>query len=297
MCVLNNSFDKNIIRFFFNLYRFWHDKDFPKRYGASWAVITGASDGIGRSYAFKLAERNMNVFLISRSEVKLQNVAQEIEELYCVKTKCYPMDCSTLSNPASFAKLKNEIDALDVGLLVNNVGIMYEKLQYFLTVPKQLLTKIIDLNIHATVLMTNLVLPQMVSRKNGAIINLSSSASINPTPLMTTYSAAKSFVRDFTIALEYEYASQGITMQVIHPSFVSTNMTYMPKSGLTVPSPDTFVESAIRTLGVSRSNYGYWVHGILGVFVLETIPLFLHLYGSLHFNPVYWSRMTGVQCG
>ena len=71
--------------FLWHVYRFWHNKDFPIQYGGKWAVITGGSDGIGRSYALKLAERNMNVLLISRCEAKLRKVTEEIEKMHGVE--------------------------------------------------------------------------------------------------------------------------------------------------------------------------------------------------------------------
>lgn len=236
----------------------------------------------------------MNLFLISRNSTKLLKVAHDINQLYPrVDVKCYPLDCATLTDVTVYDKLQNELEVLDVGVLVNNVGIMYEKLQYFLTVETQRLKSIVDLNIHATILMTKMLLPQMVTRQKGAIINLGSVSCLQPTPLMTSYSASKSFINDFTIALQYEYASSGITIQVVNPSYVSTNMTYHSRPSLLVPDPFTFVESSIRTLGVSRKTNGYWTHGLMAG-MIACLPLSMHLFGCLHINNRHWSSMTGV---
>ena len=176
------------------------------------------------------------------------------------------MDLSELlMDEAKYESLKSEFETLDIGVLVNNVGRMYEKLQYFLTVPKEDLDSIIRTNLSTTIQISRLVLPQMVRRRKGAVINIGSGACVQPVPLMTTYTATKKCIDDFTVALEYEYAPMGIFVQVIQPFYVSTNMTNRAKPNFLLLDPDVFVESAIRTVGVSRRNYGYWSHGIFGL--------------------------------
>ena len=274
--------------------RLWYTKDFSSKYGGNWAVITGASDGIGRSYAFQLAERKMNVFLISRNLNKLKNVADEIESKYNVCTRSYPMDLCDISHPDKYDQLKRELELIDVGILVNNVGVMYDRLQYFLTVPKERQLQIINLNITSTVLMTYMLLPQMVGRNKGALINVSSGASVHPTPLMTTYSASKHFVDSFTDALQYEYSSYGIVMQAVKPFYVSTNMTYRGKPNFFLVHPDVYVRSALCMLGSTHRTYGYWAHGIFGV-VGELMPGWFYRFCSLYVNPYLWSFLTGVK--
>ena len=106
----------------------------------------------------------MNIFLISRSAHKLQKVAHEIHSAHAVETKCYPLDLTELSQPQIYDKLHHELSNIDVGVLVNNVGVMYDTLQWFLTVPRERLTQIVQLNISATLLLTHMVLPQMVRK-------------------------------------------------------------------------------------------------------------------------------------
>lgn len=275
--------------------RLWHSKDFPKVYKGKWAVITGASEGIGRSYAIKLAGRKMNVVLISRSMEKLQLVADEIRSKHgeSVETICFPLDMCKLRDDAIYGKLKKQLDELDVGILVNNVGFFFERLQYFLTVPKETHQKVVDLNISTVVAMTQMVLPQMIERRRGAIINIGSGASVKPTPLMSSYSAAKTFVDDFSRVVQREYADKGLTVQCIQPFYVSTNMTHQAKPNFFVVHPDTYVEGAITTLGYSNRNYGYWTHGIFGL-VGELLPEWLYTFFAINFNSHLWSWLTGV---
>jgi len=274
--------------------KIWHCSDFKSRYG-NWAVVTGASEGIGRSYAFKLAQRKMNIFLISRTESKLEKVAEEIQNLYPdVKVSYLALDMSELMQDSVYNKLENALSGLDIGVLVNNVGVMYERLQNFLTVPKERLIEIVDVNITATVLMTYMVLPSLVEKGKGAIINVASGASVHPTPMMTHYSASKKFVDAFTRALEYEYRSCNITMQAVQPFYVSSKITHHAKPNMLVLEADDYVDSAIKTLGFTRRTYGQWFHGVFGFFG-ELMPESFYMFCATYINRPLWSFLCNVK--
>ena len=269
--------------------------DFPKRFGGKWAVVTGASEGIGRSYALKLAEKNMNVFMISRSMTKLEKVSNEIEEKHGVQTICYPLDMSQLGGDHEvYQALESKLNDLDVGVLVNNVGIFFDRLQFFLTVPRDLHTGIVDINMSALVSMSYMVLPKMVERGKGAIINIGSGACVKATPTMSTYTASKKFVEYFSKTLNYEYGSRGIDIQCIHPFYVSTNMTHQANPNFFMVDSDAYVSSALSTLGYSSVNYGYWTHGLFG-YVGELLPEWLYMFAAVHVNMSLWSWLTGVK--
>jgi len=274
--------------------RIWSTTDLAKVYG-EWAVVTGASEGIGRAYALKLAKRKMNVFIISRSEEKLTKVCREIESLG-VKAAYMALDMNEMLDEEVYQKLENNLRDLDIGILVNNVGLMYDRLQYFLTVPNRRLKEIVNLNVTATVLMTKMVLPSMVTKKRGAIINVCSGAQLHPTPLMTHYSASKRFVDLFTRALEYEYRDTGIQIQSINPFYVSTNMTSNASTNIFMQSADNYTESAIRTLGTTRRCYGHWFHALFG-WVGEWIPERLYMFSAFHVNPPLWRWMCNTPTG
>eukprot|EP00795_Rhopilema_esculentum_P013103 gene13103-3890_t len=140
--------------------KIWSPYDFRSRYG-EWAVVTGASEGIGERYCIELAKRGMNIVLISRSLSKLQKVAAKIEEFPGIKAKIITAD---FNDDECYKRIEDELANLEIGVLVNNVGIMYERLQYFLTVSSERLKRIVNLNITATVMMTRIFLPQMVHR-------------------------------------------------------------------------------------------------------------------------------------
>ncbi|XP_066912304.1 inactive hydroxysteroid dehydrogenase-like protein 1 [Clytia hemisphaerica] len=275
--------------------RYSPNSEFAKHYKGRWAVVTGASEGIGRGYAIQLAARNMNVFLISRNVVKLQNVQQEIFRLYGnkVKTICYPLDMTKLSDSSVYDALKSKLDELDVGILVNNVGLFFKRMQFFLTVPRETHDGIINLNMSALTTMTHMVLPGMISSGKGAIINIGSGACAHPTPTMSSYSASKKYVDYLTKTLQYEYAEENITFQCIHPFYVSTNMTNNAKPSFFIPDPVTYANSALSTLGYSNTNYGYWSHGLFG-YLGEWLPDCVYNFLAVHINIHLWSWLTGV---
>ncbi|XP_074872455.1 very-long-chain 3-oxoacyl-CoA reductase-like isoform X2 [Carettochelys insculpta] len=180
----------------------------------AWAVVTGATSGIGRAYAQELARRGLNVVLISRSLQRLKQVAAEIEEQHGRSTRVIEADFTR--GPEIYASIGTALQGLEIGILVNNVGMTYAaKPVNFLDVPNidKMLSDIVNCNVLSVPQMTRIVLPQMLTRKKGVIINLSSETGRHPQPQVTVYSATKVFVDFFSRSLEAEYHSQGILVQ------------------------------------------------------------------------------------
>uniref|UniRef100_T1GKC5 Uncharacterized protein n=1 Tax=Megaselia scalaris TaxID=36166 RepID=T1GKC5_MEGSC len=115
--------------------------------------------------------------------------------------------------------------------------------------------------------MTNLVLPSMVARKKGLIINIASMSGIIPNPLLSLYSGTKAFVDKFTEDLNTEYKDQGIMIQSVLPGFVCSNMSKIKRPSLMAPSADTFVASALNTLGYTRHTTGYLPHAFMALII------------------------------
>jgi 17beta-estradiol 17-dehydrogenase / very-long-chain 3-oxoacyl-CoA reductase len=140
------------------------------------AVITGATDGIGKAMAFELARKGLNVVLLSRTKEKLEECKGQIQTAYPkAEVLTCPIDFSTFDTKAreSVAKL---VAALDVGVLVNNVGISYPYCQYFHELDDERVAQLMSLNVDATTWMTRIVLPKMVEQRRGAIVNIGSGA-------------------------------------------------------------------------------------------------------------------------
>uniref|UniRef100_A0A1I7U2H0 Hydroxysteroid dehydrogenase-like protein 1 n=1 Tax=Caenorhabditis tropicalis TaxID=1561998 RepID=A0A1I7U2H0_9PELO len=100
--------------------------DLHKKSGASWAVVTGATDGIGKSYSFELAHRGFNIFLVSRTESKLEATKQEILKKYPdVEVRIATYDFTNPS-PAAYRELLSDLNEVNIGILINNVGMFFE---------------------------------------------------------------------------------------------------------------------------------------------------------------------------
>lgn len=244
--------------------------DLRTKFG-EWAVVTGSTDGIGKAYAKELAARNINLILISRNLEKLERTKDEMLLINPkIEVKVIAVDFADGKN--AFAKIQPLLQDISVGILVNNVGKMYEYPMYVGEVPEKELWDIINVNVGATTLMTRLVIEQMQKRKQGAIVNVSSGSEFQPLPLMTVYAATKAYMKSFSDALRAEYSRFGVTVQHLSPFFVNTKMnaysSRLQVSSIFVPDATTYAKNAIATLGKVNSSTGYWAHSIQKFFIL-----------------------------
>ncbi|XP_039764834.1 inactive hydroxysteroid dehydrogenase-like protein 1 [Pararge aegeria] len=255
-----------------------------KRFGP-WAVITGSTDGIGKQYSLELAQRGINVVLISRNPDKLKSVAEEIEKLHSVKTKTIVADFAKGS--VVYEQIEKELKDIPVGILVNNVGQQYEYPMPLCEIPTSKAWEIINVNVVAVTSMTRMVLPAMVARGRGAVVNVSSGSELQPLPLMAVYAATKVYVRNFTLAVRDEYAPQGIHVQHLSPLFVSTKMNTFSQrlldGNFLVPDAPTYARHAVCTLGRVHTTTGYWLHGIQYLFI-KMAPEWLRIKIGAHLN-------------
>ncbi|XP_062491957.1 very-long-chain 3-oxoacyl-CoA reductase [Pezoporus occidentalis] len=206
----------------------------------------------------------MKVVLISRSKEKLDKVASEIREKYQVETKVIVADFGETED--TYTRIKAGLEGLEIGVLVNNVGISYAYPEYFLDVPD--LDKTIDqmtnINILSVCKMTRLVLPGMLERSKGVVLNIASAAGMYPTPLLTLYSATKAFVDFFSRGLQAEYKSKGIIVQSVLPYYVATKMSKIRKPTFDKPSPEMYVRAALGTVGLQSRTSGCIPHALIG---------------------------------
>ena len=218
-------------------------------------LITGASSGIGEAFARKLAVQGRNVLLVARSEDRLITLCNELGRINSIRAQYVALD---LSLPESPARLFEEAQkrGLVIDLLINNAG--FGAFGDFTTADLQRQLNMIDLNIKALVELTYRFLVPMRERKQGAIINLASTAAFQPVPYMTTYAATKAFVLSFSEALWEENRSFGVTVMALCPGVTETNF-FEAARGHKPPArssqtPEEVVETALRGLAARRSN-------------------------------------------
>ncbi|QHA90358.1 3-ketoacyl-ACP reductase [Bacillus sp. N1-1] len=184
------------------------------------ALITGAARGIGRAAAIALAKEGVNIGLIARTEETLQNVAKEIEA-EGVKTSYAIADISSNDEVTkAVAKIKDELG--DTDILINNAGIA--KFGGFMDLEIAEWEKIIQVNLLGAYYVTRAVLPDMIERQSGDIINISSTAGQKGAPVTSAYSASKFGLMGLTESLAQEVRKHNIRVSALTPSTVSTDL-------------------------------------------------------------------------
>ncbi|CEH11754.1 3-ketoacyl-reductase [Ceraceosorus bombacis] len=228
---------------------------------SSWAIVTGASDGIGAEFAKQLAKKGFNVVLASRTESKLRSLASEIAASSpSVETKVVAIDFATAGPKAEkgWADLKSAVEGLDVGVLVNNVGVSHSMPVPFAETSDGEIDSIVNVNISSLLKVTKLVLPGMQKRRRGLILNLGSFAGQYPTPLLATYSGSKSFLISWSQALgaEQQGLRTGVDVVALNTYFVVSAMSKIRKSSFLVPTPKQYVSSVLSKVGNSGGAGG-----------------------------------------
>ena len=188
-------------------------------YADRWALITGASSGIGAEFARLLAARGMHLILVARREERLQELAQELDTRH--GTRCEIL-ISDLSEPEQSKQLFDTVRELghDVELLINNAGFGF--VGAIDNTDPALMRKMVRLNIAALTELTYLFLPAMLERGHGGVINVASIAGFQPVAYMPVYSAGKAYVLHFSEALWAECRDRGVTVTALCPGTTAT---------------------------------------------------------------------------
>ncbi|KAI9718292.1 MAG: hypothetical protein M1828_006756 [Chrysothrix sp. TS-e1954] len=235
----------------------------------SWAVVTGASDGIGKEFATQLAQKGFNIVLVSRTASKLDAIGQELKTKYSVQTKILPMDFSK-HNDADFESLESLTQDLDVSILINNVGQSHSIPVPFVETPAAEMRDIITINCLGTLRVTHIIAPGMAKRKHGLILTMASFGGILPTPFLATYSGSKAFLQQWSTALGSELAPSGVRVQLVQSYLVTSAMSKIRKASAFIPNPRSFVKAALGKIGRSGGAQGvaytstpFWSHGIM----------------------------------
>ncbi|OQV23721.1 putative Very-long-chain 3-oxoacyl-CoA reductase [Hypsibius exemplaris] len=245
--------------------------------GGGWAVVTGATDGLGLAYAKELAKRGANVMLVGRHPEKLDMVAREIEAQFRVKADMLVIDFQRCSLE-DYLKVKDRLSRLRCDILVNSVGMASGSTGSFgcQSNTEQMCLDLLNVNIIPTLMFTNAVLPGMKERKRGVIVNLSSVAAVYPLPNYALYGATKSFVDFFSSALDRECRPFSIFVQCVLAGPVLSNMTKSQAKSFFIVQPGPFVREALSQVGLRRRTFGHWIHAVM-VSIAQPFPLWMTL--------------------
>lgn len=232
------------------------------KYG-SWSVITGSTDGIGKETAIELARKGQNVVLISRTQAKLNEVKAEIKHTYMnIKVKTIQADFSNFDIETQ-KRVMDTLETLDIGILVNNVGMSYPHAEYleFLSVKK--VEAICNINCTSMVLLTRLLLPHLLKKKSSCVVNVSSAGGFIPHQLYSVYAASKAFVTNFTNNMKLEHGPNGVIFQTQVPFLVVSKMSKIRQTSLTVPSAKKYAYYAVSQIGYSGTISPHPIHSIM----------------------------------
>lgn len=227
-----------------------------EKYGP-WALVTGASSGLGAEFVRQLAARGLNVVLVARREQQMAALADDVRRNHGAKTRIVPAD---LTCRDACRHVGDRTSDLDIGLLVNNAG--FGLSGAYADLDPDRMVNMTVLNCVVPVLLTNHYLPPMLNRGCGGLIFLASTAAYQATPYLGVYGATKAFNLLMGESLWEEYRTRGIDSLALSPGFTKTEFTSVAHmkdaSGLREATPGAVVALALKKLGRKPSV----IHGL-----------------------------------
>ena len=220
------------------------------------ALVTGASAGIGEAFARRLASEGHDLFLVARSEDKLDKLCSELSSKHDVKAAFIAID---LSEPGADVRVFDEAArlGLEIDLLINNAG--FGSMGDFAKLDIERELEMVRLNVEVLVALTHRFLVPMRKKRQGTIINVSSTAGFQPIPFMATYAATKSFVSMFSEALCEENSPYGVHVFALCPGSTDTAFFDIGKvdrafTAKGMEAPEQVVESGMRAIGSRKAK-------------------------------------------
>jgi hypothetical protein len=183
------------------------------------AIITGATSGIGKSFAEKLAGQGYDLVITGRRKQIINQFAGELRSRYSIEVRVVIADFTETKDLDGLVLLVKNLPRLDI--LINNAGFGHKNV--FITESPENIGKMIQVHAMATVQLTHAALPKMIAAKKGAIINVSSMAAFLPLPGSEIYSGTKSFLNGFSKSLSLSMRRYGIKVQALCPGFTRTD--------------------------------------------------------------------------
>ena len=243
-----------------------------KKFG-KYACITGCTDGIGKAYCYEFAKRKMDLVLISRSQEKLNSMANDLRSKYAVEVIVIIAD---FTRSDIYTELASKLMQFDIAVLINNVGMSAGTPKYFSEYNYKFVCDIINCNFGSAALMCRIILPHFISKRKGILINVSSAAAFIPAVMSVPYGATKAAEQKLTEGLQAELAlvSHDIIIQDVAPCFVATKLSNQKAVPYHIPTAEEYVKSAIVTIGRFPFTAGSLCHQIEH-YILKACPIFI----------------------
>jgi hypothetical protein len=206
----------------------------------SYALVTGASSGLGADFARELAGRGYDLILVARREDRLRELGAEIERDRGAQVEIVVAD---LALDADRERVAQSALALSkpVEVLINNAGLgLYGR---FNAIPWPKEKQMLDVDVDAVVHLTKLLTPAMVAQGKGYVLNIASTAAYQPTPLYASYAATKAFILSFSHALNFEFRGSGVSVTVVSPGITATEFLQVSKQQPTLYQRLTIMQS------------------------------------------------------
>ena len=223
--------------------------EFSSKYGP-WALVTGASAGIGREFARQLAAEGLNLVLASRSRDKLEQLGQDLVKAHSISVRTLPVDLRAVGSSEA---LEEATADLEVGLLVNNAGI--ETHGAFLRSDLDADNALLQLNVIRPMELAHLFGQKMARRAKGGILFVSSTLGYQSVPYFANYASSKAYILSLGEALHFELKKQGVDVTVLSPGLTNTAMATemegvdFSKTPIPLMDVEPVVHTALRALG------------------------------------------------
>jgi uncharacterized protein len=245
---------------------------FVERYGP-WALVTGASAGIGAEFARQLSEKGLNLVLVARRRQRLEDLARDLESRNKVQVRIVTVD---LSQPDFLPTILSVTNSIEIGLLVNNAGFGFAGHLIEHELEKEL--QLLNVNCRAPLVLTHVFGRQMAQRKRGGIIFVSSVSAYIATPFEASYAASKVYELFLAESLGYEFKKKGVDMLALCPGSTDTEFHEIAGSRpVAAMAVEPVVRLALKKLGKTSVAIPGW-HNRLLVYLLKFTPRRVHSY-------------------
>jgi short-subunit dehydrogenase len=237
-------------------------------WSAKWALVTGASAGIGVALAEELARGGTNLVLTARRRDRLEEVAKKLEGAHKIQTRIFVSDLAQSDAPEKIFQFTKD-QGIEIELLINNAG--FGAYGEFQTVEERKLTDMVQVNCAAVVHLTRLYVPEMVARRHGDILIVASTAAFQSVPYISTYAATKAFDLLFAEGLAEELKPHGVRVCALCPGSTESEFaevagqTHIAATRANRETAEKVARTGLRALAAGKSYVISGLGNYLGV--------------------------------